>query len=106
MPRIRLVRVAEASAPEDFNICDIAAGAYGSSHPVPSSNFQDPTIRMCALRSAVIVHYLDSRAEGPLDDRAPVVGPDCPQSAVSGAELAPLRCEVATPHGCSLDAGR
>jgi hypothetical protein len=26
MPSIRLVRVAEASAPEDFSICDIARG--------------------------------------------------------------------------------
>src|SRR6266851_517451 len=37
MPRTRLVRVAEASAPEDFNICDIASGSYGSKCAVPSS---------------------------------------------------------------------
>src|SRR3989442_5623881 len=43
MPRIRLVRVAEASAPEDFNICDIAPGGYGFKFQVPSSKFQVPS---------------------------------------------------------------
>src|SRR5206468_7799764 len=36
---MRLVRVAEASAPEDFNICDIAPGGYGPRLPVQSSKF-------------------------------------------------------------------
>ncbi len=36
------MRVAEASAPEDFNICDIAHGGYESRFQVPSSKFQVP----------------------------------------------------------------
>src|SRR5580765_8427227 len=44
MPRTRLVRVAEASAPEDFNICDIAPGSYGSRFQVPSSK-SPPNLR-------------------------------------------------------------
>ena len=40
MPRMRLVSVAEASVPEDFNICDIAPGGYGSKFKLQSSKFQ------------------------------------------------------------------
>jgi len=34
------VSVAEASVPEDFNICDIAPGGYGSKFKLQSSKFQ------------------------------------------------------------------
>ena len=40
MPRMRLVSVAEASVPEDFNICDIAPGGYGAKCKLQSSKFQ------------------------------------------------------------------
>src|SRR5439155_11353157 len=42
MPRTRLVSVAEASVPEDFNICDIAPGGYGSKCKLQSSQTREP----------------------------------------------------------------